>query len=108
MQPQALFSLGGAVGVAALGSVMASRVALYADHTMGSLSRQEQVTAAKATATGGLPHMDLLPTPIRRWLESAYGHGIADIFLYTAPFAFLTFLLTLFIKEVPLRRSGGR
>jgi MFS family permease len=68
-------SLGGTVGVAALGSVMASRVALYADHTMGSLSRQEQVTAAKATATGGLPHMDLLPTPIRRWLRAPTATG---------------------------------
>src|SRR5690606_19641258 len=54
-----------------------------------------------------IPDMDLLPPGIREWLESAYGHGIADIFLYVAPVAFLAFLVTLFIKEVPLKTSGA-
>ncbi|GAA3373070.1 hypothetical protein GCM10020367_31550 [Streptomyces sannanensis] len=31
---------------------------------------------------------------------SAYGHGVGDVFLYSAPFALIAFLLTLFIKEV--------
>ena len=40
-------------------------------------------------------------------MESAYGHGIADVFLIAAPLALIAFLVTLFIKEVPLRTSGG-
>ncbi|MFE2266423.1 MFS transporter [Streptomyces griseosporeus] len=100
-------SLGGAVGVSALGSVMATRIAHYAKDTIGQLSPQEQMAAAKASGSSQLPDMDALPTGIRNWLESAYGHGIADIFLYVAPIAFLAFLVTLFIKEVPLRTSGA-
>ncbi|MFJ5968406.1 MFS transporter [Streptomyces sp. NPDC093060] len=100
-------SLGGAVGVSALGSVMSTRITHYAKDTIGQLSPKEQLAAAKASGSGQLPDMDLLPTHIRAWLEGAYGHGIADIFLYVAPIAFLAFLVTLFIKEVPLRTTGA-
>ncbi|MFE6338472.1 MFS transporter [Streptomyces sp. NPDC057806] len=100
-------SLGGAMGVSALGSVMSTRISHYATDTIGSLSPQEQAGAARAVGSGELPDMDALPEHIRTWLESAYGHGIADIFLYVAPIAFLAFLVTLFIKEVPLRTSGA-
>ncbi|AYL36945.1 MFS transporter [Streptomyces fungicidicus] len=100
-------SLGGAVGVSVLGSVMSSRISHYASDTIGSLSPQEQAAAAKSSGSGTIPDMDLLPPGIRTWLESAYGHGIADIFLYVAPVALLAFLVTLFIKEVPLRTSGA-
>ncbi|MGW2706194.1 MFS transporter [Streptomyces sp. NPDC001340] len=100
-------SLGGAVGVSALGSVMSTRITHYAKDTIGQLSPKEQLAAAKASGSGQLPDMDLLPAHIRTWLEGAYGHGIADIFLYIAPIAFLAFLVTLFIKEVPLRTTGA-
>ncbi|WP_104635007.1 MFS transporter [Streptomyces sp. MH60] len=100
-------SLGGAVGVSVLGSVMSTRISHYASDTIGSLSPQEQAAAAKASGGGSIPDMDLLPPGIREWLESAYGHGIADIFLIVAPIALLAFLVTLFIKEVPLRTKGA-
>ncbi|MFF8426775.1 MFS transporter [Streptomyces sp. NPDC016566] len=100
-------SLGGAVGVSALGSVMSTRITHYAKDTIGQLTPKEQLAAAKASGSGQLPDMDLLPAHIRAWLEGAYGHGIADIFLYIAPIAFLAFLVTLFIKEVPLRTTGA-
>ncbi len=100
-------SLGGAVGVSVLGSVMSTRISHYASDTIGSLSPQEQQAAAQAAGGSSIPDMDLLPPGIREWLESAYGHGIADIFLYVAPIALLAFIVTLFIKEVPLRTSGA-
>ncbi|MCF2126763.1 DHA2 family efflux MFS transporter permease subunit [Strepomyces sp. STD 3.1] len=100
-------SLGGAVGVSVLGSIMSSRISHYASDTIGQLSPQEQAAAAKASGSGAIPDMDMLPPGIREWLESAYGHGIADIFLYVAPIALIGFLVTLFIKEVPLRTSGA-
>ncbi|CAL9492002.1 MFS transporter [Streptomyces sp. enrichment culture] len=100
-------SLGGAVGVSALGSVMSTRITHYAEDTIGRLSPEQQAAAAKAAGSGQIPDMDLLPAPVRTWLEGAYGHGIADVFLYCAPIALLAFLVTLFIKEVPLRTTGA-
>ncbi|MGM1078328.1 MFS transporter [Streptomyces sp. H28] len=100
-------SLGGAVGVSVLGSVMASRISQYATDTIGTLGPRDRAAAAESAGSGAIPDMDLLPPAIRTWLESAYGHGIADIFLYVAPVAFLALLVTLFIKEVPLRTTGA-
>ncbi|MFD1830909.1 MFS transporter [Streptomyces desertarenae] len=100
-------SLGGAVGVSVLGSVMSTRIGHHAEDTVSSLGPGERAAAGRTLAGGGIPDMDLLPPHIRTWLEGAYGHGIADVFLYVTPVAFLAFLVTLFIKEVPLRTSGA-
>ncbi|MFJ9244192.1 MFS transporter [Streptomyces sp. NPDC101776] len=100
-------SLGGAVGVGVLGSVMSGRITHYAKDTVTSLDPQSQAAAAKAIGSSALPDMDALPSTVRTWLESAYGHGIADVFLYAAPFALIAFVVVMFIKEVPLRTSGG-
>ncbi|MEU6478517.1 MDR family MFS transporter, partial [Streptomyces sp. NPDC047017] len=101
-------TLGGAVGVGVLGSVMSTRIADHAKDTITSLAPQARAAAAKAMGgDGALPDMKALPHAVRTWLESAYGHGIADVFLYGAPCAFVALVVVLFIKEVPLRTSGG-
>ncbi|WP_459115375.1 MFS transporter [Streptomyces similanensis] len=101
-------TLGGAVGVGVLGSVMSTRISHHAKDTLMSLSPHARAAAAKAmSADGALPDMDALPRAVRTWLEGAYGHGIADAFLYAAPCAFIAFLVVLFIKEVPLRTTGA-
>ncbi|WP_225832924.1 MFS transporter [Streptomyces sp. NK08204] len=100
-------SLGGAVGVGVLGSVMSTRITHYAKDSITDLSPKARMAAARATGGGGLPDMDKLPAPVRHWLEGAYGHGIADVFLYAAPFALISLIVVLFIKEVPLRTSGA-
>ncbi|MFD8789595.1 MFS transporter [Streptomyces vinaceus] len=100
-------SLGGAVGVGVLGSLMAGRISHYATDTIADLAPEARAAAARATGSGSLPDMQLLPAPVRTWLESAYGHGIADVFLYAAPCALLALLLCLFIKEAPLQTSVG-
>ncbi|MEU6562089.1 MFS transporter [Nocardia nova] len=95
-------SLGGAIGVSALGAVMATRVK---DYIGDGLRHLEDPSAAKALGGGGLPDLAALPAPVRTVVESAYGHGIGDVFLYAAPFAFVALIFMVFIKEVPLRTS---
>ncbi|MET7618855.1 MFS transporter [Streptomyces sp. NPDC005408] len=96
-------SLGGAVGVSALGAVMANRVTHYVKDGLAELGPQGAALSHGGTAGGGIPDLDKLPAPIRTVMESAYGHGVGDVFLYSAPFALLAFLVTLFIKEVALK-----
>ncbi|MFB7504753.1 MULTISPECIES: MDR family MFS transporter [Streptomyces] len=100
-------SLGGAVGVSVLGSILTTRIGHYASETITQLGPQDRATAAKVSGSGELPDLALLPAPVRTWLEGAYGHAIGDIFMYVAPIALIAFLVTLFIKEVPLRASSG-
>ncbi|MEU4494885.1 MFS transporter [Streptomyces sp. NPDC023998] len=95
-------SLGGAIGVSALGAVMANRVTHYVKDGLAELGPQGAALGRGGTG-GGIPDMDKLPAPIRTVMEGAYGHGVGDVFLYSAPFALLAFLVTLFIKEVALK-----
>ncbi len=102
-------SLGGAVGVSALGAVLANRVTHYVKDGLADLGPKAAKAAAHGAGNsgGGIPDLDSLPAPLRTVMESAYGHGVADVFLYAAPCALLAFLFTLFIKEVALKTRGG-
>ncbi|MCX4763317.1 MFS transporter [Streptomyces sp. NBC_01275] len=99
-------SLGGAVGVSALGAVMAHRITDYAKDGIAGLGPQ-YASLASGSSSDSIPDMDKLPAPLRTVMESAYGHGIADVFLIASALALLAFLITLFIKEVPLKTRGG-
>ncbi|MBC9714028.1 MFS transporter [Streptomyces sp. TRM66268-LWL] len=100
-------SLGGAIGVSALGAVMATRVTDYVKDGLTELGPKGAELGHAGTGGGGIPDLDQLPAPIRTVMEVAYGHGVADVFLYAAPAAALAFLITLFIKEVPLRTANA-
>ncbi|SEC19870.1 MFS transporter [Streptomyces melanosporofaciens] len=100
-------SLGGAVGVSALGAVLANRVTHYVKDGLSDLGPKGAALGHAGTGGGGIPNVKTLPEPIRTITESAYGHGVADVFLFAAPAALLGLLLTLFIKEVALKTSSG-
>src|SRR3954447_20938321 len=94
-------SLGGSIGVSALGAVLGHQVA--------------QKVSAGLTAMGvdtshqsSIPDLGSLPAPVRTLYETAFGEATGHLFLTAAPFAFLAFLCVLFIKEVPLRTTLDR
>ncbi|MFD5227587.1 MFS transporter [Streptomyces qaidamensis] len=100
-------SLGGAVGVSALGAVLATRITDYVKDGLTDLGPKGAALGHAGTGEGNIPDLSTMPAPIRTVVESAYGHGVADVFLYSAPLALLALLVSLFIKEVPLKTKGG-
>ncbi|MEU6278045.1 MFS transporter [Streptomyces populi] len=100
-------SLGGAIGVSALGAVMANRITDYVKDGLTDLGPKYAALASGSDSSSSIPDMDKLPAPLRNVMESAYGHGIADVFLIASGMALVAFLIVLFIKEVPLRTSGA-
>ncbi|MFJ6214129.1 MDR family MFS transporter [Streptomyces sp. NPDC092296] len=94
-------TLGGAIGVSALGAVLADRVA---DYTADGLA---ELGMPSAPGDGAIPKLSLLPAPVRGVVEDAFGHGVGDVFLYAAPAALLALVAILFIKEVPLRTDNA-
>ncbi|MFG3717485.1 MFS transporter [Streptomyces massasporeus] len=100
-------SLGGAVGVSALGAVLGTRITDYVKDGLADLGPKGAALGHAGTGGGGIPDLSTMPAPIRTVVESAYGHGVADVFLYSAPMALLALLVALFIKEVPLKTKGG-
>ena len=100
-------SLGGAIGVSALGAVMANRVTHYVKDGLADLGPEGAAMGHGGTAGGGIPDLDTLPGPFRTVVEAAYGHGVGDVFLYAAPAALIAFVVTIFIKEVALKTSAS-
>jgi len=94
-------SLGGAVGVSVLGAVLAHRITGYVADGLAGLG--VPAGGAAGGQGGAIPDLDTLPAPVRAVVESAYGHGVADIYLYAAPVAVVALLLVVLVKEVPLR-----
>jgi EmrB/QacA subfamily drug resistance transporter len=85
-------TLGGTAGVAALGALLANRVAEY--------------TGGGGSGDGSIPKLSTLPPKVRAIVEAAFGHAVGDVFLYAAPLALIALIVILFIKEVPLRTSN--
>ncbi|MFI9014295.1 MFS transporter [Streptomyces griseus] len=98
-------SLGGAIGVSALGAVLGNRVTHYVKDGLADLGPEGAAFGHGGTGGGGIPDLDKLPEPLRLVMEAAYGHGVADVFLYAAPAALVAFIVTIFIKEVALKSS---
>jgi EmrB/QacA subfamily drug resistance transporter len=94
-------SLGGAMGVAVLGALFATHVS---DQVAAGLARIG-VRPTSGTAGQTLPDLDTLPGPVRSIVENAYGDGIGHTFLLGAPFALLTLLAVIAMREVPLRHT---
>ncbi|MFG2104264.1 MDR family MFS transporter [Micromonospora echinaurantiaca] len=93
-------SLGGAVGVAALGAVLAHKVNDYLVEGLTALG----IPTSRSGSGGALPDVHTLPAPVRAVVEGAYGHAAGDIFLVAAPFGLIALIAVCFIREVPLRR----
>ncbi|MFI1223889.1 MULTISPECIES: MFS transporter [unclassified Streptomyces] len=100
-------SLGGAIGVSALGAVLGNRVTHYVKDGIAALGPEGAAFGHGGTGGGGIPDLDKLPEPLRLVMEAAYGHGVGDVFLYAAPAALVAFIVTIFIKEVALKSSAA-
>lgn len=98
----ALFrTLGGAIGVSALGALLSNRVTQYMTDGLTRLG----IHPAGGADTTSIPKLSALPAPVRAVVEDSFGHGIGNVFLFAAPCAFVALIAILFIKEVPLRTS---
>jgi hypothetical protein len=97
-------TLGAAVALAVLfGTVLGNIKERLADSPYKALAGQ--VTGAKLDNTSTL--LASMPAPVKRLVLEGYADSMHTVFLVVAVLAIPAFVLTFFIKEVPLRASGG-
>ena len=94
-------SLGGTVGVAVLGAILAVRVS---DDVTQRLDRLG-VDAPHGGAGGSLLDVDHLPGPVAQIVREAYGDATGVIFAVAAGVALVSLVAALLIREVPLRTT---
>ncbi|WP_354642305.1 MDR family MFS transporter [Kitasatospora camelliae] len=93
-------TLGGAIGVSALGALLSDRVGRYLAE---NLAAAHVAPGGSALGGGEIPDLGALPAPFVPLVTDAFGHGVGMVFLMAAPFALLAFLVVLFIREAPLK-----
>lgn len=95
-------SLGGAIGVSALGALLAA-------HAQSSIATGLSRAGIEAGSAGGgsLPDVRTLPPQVAHIVEHAYGTGVGEIFLVAAPLGLVTIVAMVLMKEVPLGTRSG-
>jgi Major Facilitator Superfamily len=93
--------LGGSVGVAVFGAVFAGRVTT-------ELARRLPQAGTRVVGGGlrGSPaQLEALPPAVHHAVAQAVAASVDTVFAWALPFAALAFLLTLLLRELPLRDS---
>jgi EmrB/QacA subfamily drug resistance transporter len=93
-------TLGGAVGVALLGTALSHRVT---DHVADGFARLG--IPLEHPGHQSIPKLSELPAPVVEVITTAYGEATGHIFLLAAPFAVVALLAMAAIREVPLRTT---
>jgi MFS family permease len=93
-------SVGGSVGVSALGAVLSHQVAASVADGLARLGIQ-----VDSHDRGSIPDLATLPAPVREVFEHAFGQATGHLFLVAVPFAVLALVCVVFIREVPLRTT---
>ncbi|MEV4277068.1 MDR family MFS transporter [Actinoplanes xinjiangensis] len=91
-------SMGGSIGVSALGAVLTNRVTTLFTEKFG---------AAAGGGEAKVPDLETLPPEVLTVIKEIYGTATADLFLVGAPIAFLAVIAVLFIREKPLSTLSG-
>jgi len=101
-------SLGGTIGVSAMGAVLGAKVAnlivARAADLQAALSMlgAPGIALAKALQSGTIPQVRDLPIGVRTIIESIYGQSVAAIFLVAAPLAVVTIIAVVLLPNLPL------
>jgi EmrB/QacA subfamily drug resistance transporter len=96
-------SMGGSIGVSALGALLSAQVA---DKVSAGLAKLH--LSAGAHESHEIPDLSALPGPVRAVFEHAFGASTGELFLVATPFAVAALVAVLFIREVPLRTTITR
>ena len=96
-------TMGGSIGVSALGAAIAHQVAASVTEGLTRLG-----VPAGAHGDGTIPDVGSLPAPVRAVFEAAYGDATGQVFLLAVPFAIVALISICLIREVPLRTTIAR
>lgn len=98
--------VGATLGLAVFGTIFTTRLTdnLTEVFTSAGLSAGD---AGTATATLDPQTLNELPDAIRDGVVTAYADALAPVFWYLLPFIGIAFLLSLFMKQIPLSDVAG-
>ncbi len=102
-------TIAGTIGVTIMGSVLATQVGDYLKTGLSGFqpTSQGEIDALQHLASGNVPAVSTLPDTIRAIVESAYGHGVADVFLIAIPLAVIGLIAIAFLPNKKLSTKNA-
>ncbi len=100
--------MGGAIGAAIFGTVLTTRLAT---HLANQFATAPEVAAAATTGqldANDIQAIQTLSGPVRLLVQTGFTQAIADVFLAGLPFVVTAFIVSFFLKEIPLRTGEAR
>jgi EmrB/QacA subfamily drug resistance transporter len=97
--------MGGSIGAAVFGAVLSSRLAHHLAERFAQAGVQPRGVAG--VDANNVQAIQRLTGPIRDLVLGGFTDALDDVFLVGVPFVVLAFLVSLFLKEVPLRTGPG-
>jgi EmrB/QacA subfamily drug resistance transporter len=98
-------SIGGSFGVSVFGAVFSNRLAVELASALHGVTVPAGFKLASAEANPAL--LKRLPAAIRTDVQHAYSLALHPVFLYALPVALVAFVLSWFLREVPLRATNS-
>ncbi|HEV2257004.1 MAG TPA: MFS transporter [Streptosporangiaceae bacterium] len=98
-------SIGGSFGVSVFGAVFSNRLAVELASALRGVTVPPGFNLARTQANPTL--LKRLPAAIRADVQHAYSLALHPVFLYALPVALVAFVLSWFLREVPLRTTNS-
>ena len=99
-------SIGGSFGVAIFGAIFTNRLGYWLPRELPASARLGSGNAA--TLLHASPaRLKALPAGVHTGLVQAFAHSLHAVFLWAVPFGVLAFVVSLLLREVPLRDRGA-
>jgi EmrB/QacA subfamily drug resistance transporter len=98
-------NIGGAFGVSVFGAIFSNRLAAELAAALHGVTLPAGLHVASAASNPAL--LDKLPPAIRDAVRHAYSLALHPVFLYAIPVAAVAFVLSWFLREVPLRATSS-
>jgi EmrB/QacA subfamily drug resistance transporter len=98
-------SIGGSFGVSVFGAIFSIRLAGELATALRGVTLPSGFKAASAAADPAL--LKKLPAAVRADVQHAFSLALHPVFLYAIPVALVAFVLSWFLREVPLRATSS-
>jgi EmrB/QacA subfamily drug resistance transporter len=98
-------SIGGAFGVSVFGAIFSNRLAGELASALRGVTLPPGLKIANAAADPEL--LKKLPAAIRADVQHAYSLALHPVFVFAIPIALVAFVLSWFLREVPLRATSS-
>jgi MFS family permease len=92
-------SMGGTFGAAVFGAILTARLTTHLAEHLGSGS----ASPVSGSDTSNVSKIQALPEPVKGFVLQAFADSLHDVFLWAIPVVLIALVVSLFIRELPLK-----